>query len=177
MNTDSPLNASAERFRALVEAAGDAIICLEAPGKIYFWNQKAEEIFGYVAKEALGLSLHALIAPERYRAKAREGLDGFFRTGTGAVIGRTIELAALKKDGKEFPVELSVAAFRMDGVWHAIGIVRDITERKRQGEGLKKGIAEMERMNKLMVGRELKMEELREEVRVLRQRLKEFEGA
>ena len=64
----------------------------------------------------------------------------------------------------------------MDGAWHAIGIVRDITERKRQAEELKTGIAEMERMNKLMVGRELKMEELREEVRALRQRIKELEG-
>lgn len=176
MNTERPLNSSPERFRALVEAAADAIICLDAPGKIYFWNQKAEELFGYAAKEAFGLSLHDLIVPERYRANMQQGLEEFFRNGTGAIIGRTIELAALKKNGEEFPVELSVAAFKMGDAWHAIGIIRDITERKRQGEELKKGIAEMERMNKLMVGRELKMEELREEVRVLRQRLKGLEG-
>lgn len=176
MNTEGTLNAGTDRFRALAECAADAIICLDAPGKISFWNRKAEELFGYAAKEALGQSLHDLIVPERYRAKTGQGLEEFFRNGKGAIIGRVMELAAFRKNQEEFPVELSVAAFEMDGAWHAIGIVRDITERKRQVEELKKGIDEMERMNKLMVGRELKMEELREEVRVLRQRLKELEG-
>ncbi len=174
---EDAVKASEERFRALVDSASDAVICLEPPGKIYMWNKKAGEIFGFSEEEAVGQSFHEVVVPERYRLKAEEGLKGFFRSGAGNIVGKTLELMALRKGGEEFPVELSVAAFKIDHTWNAVGIVRDITERKRLDEELKRNLNETERMNKLMVGRELKMEKLREEVRVLRQRLKEQQGA
>lgn len=171
------LQASEERFRALVDSASDAVICLEPPGKIYMWNRKAKELFGFSEEEAMGKAFHDLVVPDGYRQKADKGLEEFFRSGAGEIVGKTLEMTALRKGGEEFPVELSVAAFKIGEAWNTVGIVRDITERKRQGDELKRNLNELERMNKLMVGRELKMEELREEVRALRQRLKEIQGA
>lgn len=115
---------------AVAESAGDAIICLNRTDNIYFWNKKAEEIFGYSAGEAIGKFLHQLIVPERFRSDAYKGLDYFSRSGIGSIVGKQLEITALRKDGTEFPVELSVSAIKVGDDWHAIGIIRDITERK-----------------------------------------------
>lgn len=74
--------------------------------------------------------MHDLIVPERHRANAFDGLTGFFHTGTGPVVGKSISIEALRMNGKEFPVELTISAVNMEGEWRAIGIVRDTTERK-----------------------------------------------
>lgn len=124
-------------FHTVVETASDAIVCIEAPDTIYLWNRKAEEMFGYPAAEAIGKQLHQLIVPEKYREKAREGYKTFFQTGRGPVVGNTVELSGLRRDGTEFPVELSVSAMNIRGEWHAGGIIRDITERKRAEEALR----------------------------------------
>lgn len=164
-----------ERFRAVVQAASDAVICLEPPDTVYLWNQKAEEMFGYAAGDAVGKPLHQLVVPERYRKRAYERLTHFFNTGEGDMLGKTVEIEAIGKDGAEFPVEVSLSAFNIRGVWNSVGIIRDITERKRLECELKQNLSDVERMNKLMVGRELKMEELRNEVRTLRERVKVLE--
>lgn len=174
---EAALKESEERFRAIVSAASDAVICLEPPDNIYLWNSKAEEIFGYTAAEALGKRLHDLIVPERYRKAAREGMAAFFKTGGGNVIGKTREVNAIRKDGAEFPVELSVAAVNLHGEWNSIGIIRDITERKRLEEEARQNLNDVERMNKLMVGRELRMEELRQRARELEEKIKALNGA
>lgn len=174
---EAALKESEERFRAIVSAASDAVICLEPPDNIYLWNSKAEEIFGYTEAEALGKRLHDLIVPERYREAAREGLASFFKTGGGNIIGTTREVNAIRKDGAEFPVELSVAAVNLHGTWNSIGIIRDITERKRLEEEAKQNLNDVERMNRLMVGRELRMEELRQRARELEEKIKALNGA
>lgn len=155
---------SEARFRAVAESAGDAIICLKMPDTIYLWNKKAEEIFGYSAAEAIGAFLHDLIVPERYRRDAGKGLNDFFRSGAGPLLGRQVELSALRKDGAEFPVELSISAVKAGNEWHAIGIIRDITERKRTEEDLRKNIAELERFKKATVQREFRIKELKEKL-------------
>lgn len=142
---------SEERFRAVVESASDAVVCLEPPDNIYLWNKKAEEIFGYSCAEAVGKRLHDLVAPERYLQKAKEGLSNFFKTGTGSQIGKTLEIEAVRKDGTEFSVELSISAVNMHGVWNSVGIIREITGRKRMEDEIKQNLDEAERMNKLMV--------------------------
>lgn len=124
-------------FHTVVETAGDAIISMKPPGEIYLWNKKAEEMFGYLAEEVIGKDLHSLIVPERYREKAGEGYRAFFQTGTGPIVGKTIEIEAIRKDGTEFPVELTVSAMNIRGEWHATGIVRDIIERKKAEEALR----------------------------------------
>lgn len=167
---------SAEMFRTVIESASDAIIALDAPGKISMWNKKAEAVFGYTAAEALGMDFHSLIVPERYRDAAYAGLSAFFQNGAGKVVGKTLEIDALRRDGTEFPIELSISAFKAYGRWAAIGIIRDITERKALEARTAQTFDEMERLNRLMVGRELKMEELRAEVRALMERIRELEG-
>lgn len=160
----SQLKESEERFRSVAESAGDAIICLKPPDTIYLWNKKAEELFGYLASEAIGKPLHKLIVPERYSHDAEKGLKNFLRTGTGPMIGKQIEISALRKDGAEFPVELSVSSMKVGGEWHATGIIRDISERKKSEEKLKEYITELERFKKATIQREFRIKELKEKL-------------
>lgn len=120
-----------QRFRLLYDSARDAIITTDDQALISGWNDAAQHLFQYSEQEALGQPLHQLIAPLRYRDDAARGFARFHETGEGAVIGRTIEITALRKDGSEFPVELSVSSITLNKRRHAMGIVRDITERKQ----------------------------------------------
>ncbi len=101
-----------------------------AEGAILFWNRAAEVIFGYASDEAIGQNLHHLLAPERYRPAFEAGFARFRTSGEGAVVGRMLELQALRKDGTEFPMELSLSAVKRGEEWIAIGIIRDISGRK-----------------------------------------------
>lgn len=141
------LRDSEERARSITDTAGDAIICLEKPDIINLWNKKAEAMFGYTAEEAMGKMLHELIVPARYRKESYEGLDLFFKTGSGPVVGKTVELSAFRRDGTEFPIELSVAAMKIRGKWQSSGIVREITERKKAQEEIARQRDELQRMN------------------------------
>ena len=132
------LRESEERFRSISANALDGIIMIDPTGKVSFWNRAAEEIFGYSSREALGQDLHVLLAPHRYHSTYHEAFDNFVRTGQGDALGKTLELTALRKDGSEFPIELSVSAMNLQGNRHAVGLVRDITDRKRGEEEKKK---------------------------------------
>ncbi|MBK1721034.1 EAL domain-containing protein [Thiocystis violacea] len=123
---------SEERLRVALESTRDAFIITDSgSGRITTWNAAAERIFGYSAEEAIGQPLHALIAPEAYRPAAGHGLGHFANTGAGSALGRTLELQGLRKDGRLFPIELSLSAMRLGERWMGIGVARDITERKR----------------------------------------------
>lgn len=165
--TEEALKENEERFRTITETANDTIICLKSPGVIYLWNTRAEKMFGYSAREAIDKDMHALIVPERYREKAREGLKAFFQTGIGTVVGKTIELYALRRDGTEFPIELSISPMQIREEWQATGIIRDITERKQAEEKLKQQVEELERFKKATIQREIRMKELRTKVEKL----------
>ncbi|TAN85062.1 MAG: PAS domain S-box protein, partial [Gallionella sp.] len=125
------LRESEETLRMVAASAQDAILMLDNDGKIVLWNAAAERMFGYSRQEALGKDLHALLAPARFRDAQQKAFDHFRSTGEGAAVGKALELAALRKDGTEFPIELSLSAVKLKERWHAVGIVRDITERKR----------------------------------------------
>jgi diguanylate cyclase (GGDEF)-like protein/PAS domain S-box-containing protein len=125
------LEESSERFSAIGKHALNPIIISGPNGEVVYWNTAAERVFGYTADEIEGRSIHKILAPERYREKAMEGYAHFVRTGEGDVLGKTVTLEALRKDGTEFPVELSVSAMNFGGIRHALGIARDITERRR----------------------------------------------
>jgi PAS domain S-box-containing protein len=118
------------RLRGITDSAQDAILMMDPRGEISFWNPAAESIFGYSAEEAMGKNLHQLLVPERYLAAACAAFPEFQRTGRGIAIGKTLELLAVRKDGVEIAVDLSLSAFSLNGEWHAIGILRDVTERK-----------------------------------------------
>ncbi|MBI5181385.1 MAG: PAS domain S-box protein [Nitrospirae bacterium] len=139
------LKESEKKFRSLSESAKDAVILIDSDGNISYWNRAAEDIFGYSAREATGKELHQFLAPEQYREAYKKGSKHFRKTGKGAAIGKTLELSAIRKNGAEFPVELSISAVKLKGKWHAIGIVRDITERKKAEEERRERLAELEK--------------------------------
>jgi PAS domain S-box-containing protein len=134
---EQKLRESEEKFRSISDSANDAIVMMDNSGNISFWNEAAKRIFGYLAEEALGKDLHKLIAPERYYRSFKENFVKFKIKGEGPSIGRARELDAIKKDGTEFPIELSLSSVKLEDEWHAIGIVRDITERKKAEKELK----------------------------------------
>lgn len=125
------LRESEGRLEKISASAQDAIICMDNEGNISFWNEAAETVFGYAQEEALGKNLHEFIAPERFREAHLKAFPVFRETGQGAAIGKTLELAAIRKGGAEFPVEISFSATLIAGKWHGIGVLRDITERKK----------------------------------------------
>ena len=131
------LRASEEQFRSMSSAAQDAVVMMNEAGNISFWNDAAGRMFGYTAAEAMGSNLHRLLAPERHRPIGDEGLRGFQIAGQGTQIGRLIELVAVRKGGEEFTVELSISPVQRGSHWHAVGILRDITERRRTEAALR----------------------------------------
>ncbi|MDO8786617.1 MAG: PAS domain S-box protein [Sulfuritalea sp.] len=128
---ETELAASEERFRKIAESAQDGMIIVDQDELITYWNQAAEKILGYTAAETLGKPLHELLAPARYHDAFRQNWARFRETGQGEVVGHTLELSAVRKGGEEFPIELSISSVKIDGRWHATGILRDISERRR----------------------------------------------
>ncbi|MEW6200179.1 MAG: PAS domain S-box protein [Planctomycetota bacterium] len=127
---EQALRESEERFRTIATAAHDAIILLDPDGRIRHWNRAAEAVFGYGPDEVLGRDAHEVLAPPRFHGAYRQAFPHFRQTGTGPAIGRTLELTAVRKGGQEFPIELSVSAVPTSAGWAAVGILRDVTERK-----------------------------------------------
>ena len=124
------LSESEDRFRSLVESATDAIIVANGGGVIISWNRSASVLFGYSNEEAIGQPL-TILMPERYRHAHERGLARMASTGKGRVMGSVVELHGLKKDGTEFPIELSLATWRNADSTYYSGIIRDISERKK----------------------------------------------
>jgi len=129
---------SEERFRVISSSAHDAIVVIDDEGKIAFWNEAAERMFGYASKEVIGEDLHQLLAPERYLRAYEKAFSRFRKSGQDTAVGKTLELEAMRKDGQEIPVELSLSAAGIGGKWHAFGIIRDISERRIAEENLRK---------------------------------------
>ncbi|MGH9900417.1 MAG: PAS domain S-box protein, partial [Pyrinomonadaceae bacterium] len=122
-------------LRSVTESASEAIVTADGAGQIISWNRGARDIFGYTEDEALGQPL-TLLMPERYREAHRKGLARHAATGESRVIGKTIELEGLRKDGTEFPFEFSLSTWRTGKGNFYSAIIRDITERKRIEQAL-----------------------------------------
>jgi len=125
------LQESEETFRKITSSAHDAIIIMDNDGNISYWNRASEKVFGYTSEEVLGKELHMFLAPRRFQKAYLKAFNRFKNTGQGSVVGKTIELAAIRKGGEEFPIELSVSAVKLRGKWNAIGILRDIGQTKQ----------------------------------------------
>ncbi|MBU0992673.1 MAG: PAS domain S-box protein [Proteobacteria bacterium] len=125
------LKRSEAKFRGISANAPDGIIMMTPEGTITFWNQAAEKIFGYVADEIIGKNLHKLLAPAEQYKHFLSAASRFRLHGTGNAIGKTLELPAVNKNGQKIPIELSISALNFDDEWHAVGIVRDVTEKKK----------------------------------------------
>lgn len=146
--TEQIAQESERSFRALVESAHDAIIQADSQGNVIWWNKAAHMLFAYDEQEMLGRPV-ALLMPERYRARHTEGLERFARTGQGHALGRTFEFEGLKKDGSEFPVELSLVAWRVGGRMFFSGILRDLSERQRRDALARQKEAELRQRQKM----------------------------
>jgi len=120
---------AARRLAALAESAVDAIVSADARGNITDWNPAAERLFGHRRADVLGQPLE-LLMPERFRARHRQGIARAASGSTGNHIGATAELSALRSDGTEFPIELSLSTFELDGRRYFTGVIRDISSRK-----------------------------------------------
>jgi diguanylate cyclase (GGDEF)-like protein/PAS domain S-box-containing protein len=125
------LRESEKKFRTVVTGALDAIVMIDAQGKVTFWNKAAERIFQYSENEMMGKNPHDVIMPPVFSKAHKKAYSHFQQTGKGGVIDKTIELSALKKDGEEFPIELSLSAVQIKERWCAIAVIRDISERKQ----------------------------------------------
>lgn len=130
-NSERALRQSETRSRLVVDTAMDAVVIADAHGRITGWNRQAETIFGWRANEAVGKLLTETIIPPRYRETHQRGLAEFHATGEGALLNKRNEIAALRRDGTEFPVELTIAATYLGQEVMFIGFLRDITARKQ----------------------------------------------
>ena len=130
------LEASEKRFRSITQTASDAIITINGQGKITYWNNAAENIFDYSRDEICGEQI-TLIMPDRFRDAHQKGLNRVLSTGKSRLLGKTYEMVGLRKDGSEFPIELSISSWKTKDEPFFTGIVRDVTERKQMVEELK----------------------------------------
>jgi PAS domain S-box-containing protein len=148
--------------RSLVESALDAVVSMNSEGFVTDWNKQAEEIFGWTRSEALGRRMSETVIPGRYRLAHETGLQHFFKSGEGPVLNRRIEIVALRRDGTEFPIELSVTPLKSGDTWTFSSFIRDISERKQSEEKLRESElklrsaqAELAHVNRVMTMGEL----------------------
>ena len=127
----------AQRLRNVFDSALDAVVTMNADGRISDWNRTAERIFGWRASQVVGRLLSDKIMPARHRDAHRLGLEHYLETGEGRILGRRMEIEALHRDGHEFPIELSIAVTQSDGHPVFSGFIRDITETRQREHALR----------------------------------------
>jgi diguanylate cyclase (GGDEF)-like protein/PAS domain S-box-containing protein len=132
------LKESEQRLRSVTESATDAIIAADRAGHIISWNRGAELMFGYREEEVLGAAL-SILMPERFRPMHDAGVARVARGGRGVarLVGQTVEVVGLRKDGREFPLELSLGMWESGNRSFLSAIIRDVSERKKAEEKLR----------------------------------------
>jgi PAS domain S-box-containing protein len=134
---EQQLRESDARKSAILNAAFDAIIVMDAEGDVVEVNAATERMFGYTAEEMVGRELAELIVPARMREAHRRGVREFAETGTGKMLGHPMELPAMRKDGSEFPVEIAISQPALPGPPQFTGFLRDVTRRKQDERALR----------------------------------------
>jgi PAS domain S-box-containing protein len=144
--TEDERNAAVERLadsearaRLIVDSAHDAFIGIDSAGKIAAWNVQAERTFGWSRDEAIGRNLAETIVPPAFRDAHNNGMRRFHKTGEAPVVNQRLELSALHRSGREFPVELTISSpMKMDGGFFFGAFLRDITERRERDAELRR---------------------------------------
>lgn len=125
------------RLQAIADTTQEVFVLLDSDGRIEYVNAALRRVLGYEPRALLGQPLHETLAPAEHMDAIRAGYEGFRHTGTGPVVGRVLELEAVHAEGHRVPVELSVSALWLNGEWHAVGVMRDISERRRTENALR----------------------------------------
>jgi PAS domain S-box-containing protein len=125
---ENALRESETRFRSVAQSANDAIVSSDSAGQVVFWNQAAQEMFGYTEDEIFGQPLTVLMS-ERYAGPHARAMELLVSNGETPAVGRTILVHGLRKDGSEFPLEFSLASWNAGEEVFFTGIIRDISER------------------------------------------------
>jgi PAS domain S-box-containing protein len=123
---EEALRTSEGRFRSVVDTATDAIITADHDGRVVVWNEAAAAIFGYPSREILGRPVSTIV-PDQFRRAHDQAIERVAFTGQPAPAAKTVESTGRRKDGSEFPIELSLAAWNTAGAVHYTAIIRDIT--------------------------------------------------
>ena len=125
------LRESEARTRLTIDTALDAVVAMDSHGLVREWNAQAETIFGWKREEAIDQPLADLVIPLKHREAHVRGLKHFLATSEGPILSRRFEITALHREGREFPVELSITPMLLQGEWTFSAFLRDITERKQ----------------------------------------------
>lgn len=141
----SALHEEELRSRSILATSLDGVLLMDMHGRVRDWNQAAERIFGWRPDEIVGRVLADHIIPERLRAAHNQGLKNYLLTGTGPIFGKRLELPALRRDGTEFPVELSINAVTDAEPPLFVGFIRDITERQKAEQALREAKEQAEK--------------------------------
>jgi PAS domain S-box-containing protein len=144
-----------DEMRRLVELAFDAFVSIDMNGTITGWNAAAETMFGWSRDEALGRQLAETIVPPSYRQAHRAGLRRYLETREAHVLNKYIELAAIRRDGREFPIELAIWPVGSNGETTFCAFVRDISERKQAEETLARLATIVESSDDAMIAKSL----------------------
>jgi PAS domain S-box-containing protein len=145
---EDELRASEERRGLILDNAHDAFVAMSAEGLITEWNHQAEITFGWPRAEAVGRILSETIIPPQFREAHTRGLARFLATGEGPVLNRVLEVLALRRDGREFPAEISIAPVRLGEQYLFVAFIRDVTERKQAEEELRRAKEAAEAANR-----------------------------
>ncbi|MCF6250391.1 MAG: PAS domain S-box protein [Methylococcaceae bacterium] len=122
---------SEKRTRLIIESALNAIVIMDSYGIISDWNHHAEKMFGWSKQQAIGQPLDHLIIPQRFQNQHRQGLKLFLRSGKGPILKKLLEQTAVRRDGTEFPVELTISPLKQGNAYIFSGFIHDITARKQ----------------------------------------------
>jgi PAS domain S-box-containing protein len=137
--SEEALRQSEQRTRLIIDNALDAVVSMNSSGIITDWSPQAERMFGWSRAEAMGRQMSETIIPEQYRQAHEKGLAKFLTTGEGPVLNKRIEISAMSRDGREFPVELAISPAKVGREWTFSAFIRDLSEQKTALEALKIG--------------------------------------
>ncbi|MGI4787710.1 MAG: PAS domain S-box protein [Janthinobacterium lividum] len=129
-NAQERLRRSEAHKAAIVETAMECIISIDTKGLVTDWNPASTQTFGYTRAEAVGQNVAELIMPQEMRAVYYENMAHYFATGEGSILNQRLEMTALHRDGREFPVDLTATAVEIEGTPGFTAYIREITERK-----------------------------------------------
>ena len=137
------------QLQKLFDMSLDALISITQNGEVFEWNHQAESIFGYTESEIIGQKINDTIIPHHHRDGHKKGMKNFLETGHGPVLNNRIEITGLKKNGEEFPIELTIFPLKFKEYYYFTAFIRDITEIKNSKENMERALNRQKELNDL----------------------------